>query len=39
MDSDDQIDMIWEKYLGSGVLPGRHYSEGTSSALLFGDDG
>lgn len=38
MDSDDQIDMIWEKYW-LGRPAGTHYSEGTSSALLFGDDG
>lgn len=38
MDSDDQIDMIWEKYW-LGRPTGTHYSEGTSSALLFGDDG
>lgn len=38
MDPDDRIDMIWEKYW-LGRPAGTHYSEGTSSALLFGDDG
>lgn len=38
MDSDNQIDMIWEKYW-LGRPAGTHYSEGTSSALLFGDGG
>jgi hypothetical protein len=36
MATDDPIDMIWEKYW-LGRPAGTHYSDGTSSALLFGD--
>src|SRR5664279_4017277 len=36
MATDNPIDMIWEKYW-LGRPDGTHYSDGTSSALLFGD--
>lgn len=36
MATDDPIEMIWEKYW-LGRPAGTHYSDGTSSALLFGD--
>jgi hypothetical protein len=36
MATDDMIDMIWEPYW-LGRPAGTHYSDGTSSALLFGD--